>query len=108
MKVFKEVAFLCVMPSLLFAWLHLGHEGAGNVAAFMVYGLALLSPLALTKPAIEARAKNPPAITGAWPIGAIAIAVLVWHGHFLMGAAYLWLMLANAIAREAVKKLEAA
>lgn len=104
MKVLKALLWLSVTPALVYAWLWLGMEGAGNLLAFMVYGLAIMAPLSLTKPAVKSLAENPPAITGTWPIGVACICALVWHGHIAMGVAYAFVMFMGLIARQAAEQ----
>lgn len=82
-------------------------DGAMYVLKFWVWVTALIVGVLFRDVAIETAAKKPPqptqlffSLLQAW----CTLGLLIWFGHIVSGAAWLWVLIAFGIAREKVAK----
>lgn len=81
---------------LIGAWHHFGSSGALNIALFMVW--VVLFPVGIMMVLMVKTSQKPPVLTkflSRWiviPIRWATLAVLVWFGFWVTGAAYLFHM----------------
>lgn len=108
-----SLLFLAGTIALVVRWTIFGDEAAGNLAAFSIWMMAILSFLALlfsVHPSVKGKAKRHGWVMSyAWTVGTGAIiGMLAMHAHFLLATIFLvgfvFASLARAIASESDEK----